>query len=80
MGDFHPLNTSHTEHARPKGLLCNAHKLLISHLEQAVPAADNFEKRMDQRLNEQRDLLRSELYRFERVLDARLKHLEENLH
>lgn len=39
----------------------------------------DFEKRMDQRFNEQRDLLRSEMYRVEQVLDARLKHLEEHL-
>ena len=46
----------------------------------------DFEKRVDQRFNEvdrrfneQRDLLRSEMYRVEQVLDARLKHLEEHL-
>jgi hypothetical protein len=32
---------------------------------------------MDTRFNEMRDLWRSELYRVEQVLDARLKHLEE---
>jgi hypothetical protein len=40
----------------------------------------DFERRVDQRFNEQRDLLRSEMYRVEQVLDARLKHLEENRH
>ena len=49
----------------------------------------DFEKRMDQRFNEadkrteQRlidllDLLRSEFFRVEQVMDARLKHLEES--
>lgn len=32
---------------------------------------------MDLRFDEMRDLWRSELYRVEQVLDARLKHLEE---
>jgi hypothetical protein len=32
---------------------------------------------MDARFDETRDLWRSELYRVEQVLDARLKHLEE---
>ena len=32
---------------------------------------------MDTRFDEMRDLWRSELYRVEQVLDARLKHLEE---
>jgi len=32
---------------------------------------------MDIRFNEMRDLWRSELYRVEQVIDARLKHLEE---
>jgi hypothetical protein len=31
---------------------------------------------MDARFNEMRDLWRSELYRVEQVIDARLKHLE----
>lgn len=39
----------------------------------------DFEKRVDQRFNEQRELLRSEMFRVEQVLDARLKHLEEHL-
>jgi hypothetical protein len=34
---------------------------------------------LDQRLSEHRDLFRSELYRVEQVMDARLKHLEEHL-
>ena len=32
---------------------------------------------VDRRFDEMRDLWRSELYRVEQVLDARLKHLEE---
>jgi hypothetical protein len=32
---------------------------------------------MDTRFDEMRDLWRSELYRVEQVIDARLKHLEE---
>ncbi len=39
----------------------------------------DFEKRMDQRFGEQRDLLRSEMFRIEQVLDVRLKHLDEHL-
>ena len=37
------------------------------------------ERRIDRRFDEQRELLRSEMYRVEQVLDARLKHLEEHL-
>ena len=37
------------------------------------------EKRMDRRFLEQRDLLSSEMFGIERVLDASLKHLEEHL-
>ena len=32
---------------------------------------------VDRRFDEMRDLWRSELYRVEQVIDARLKHLEE---
>jgi hypothetical protein len=32
---------------------------------------------VDRRFDEMRDLWRSELYRIEQVIDARLKHLEE---
>jgi hypothetical protein len=32
---------------------------------------------VDRRFDEMRDFWRSELYRVERVIDARLKHLEE---
>jgi hypothetical protein len=39
----------------------------------------DFEKRVDRRFNEQRDLLRSVTFRIERVIDARLKHLKEHL-
>jgi hypothetical protein len=38
-----------------------------------------FEKRMDQRFAEHREMFRSELFRVEQVMDARLKHLEEHL-
>ena len=34
------------------------------------------EKRTDQRFGELRDLLRSEIFRIEQVLDVRLKHVE----
>jgi hypothetical protein len=34
---------------------------------------------IDQRLSEHRDLFRSELFRVEQVMDARLRHLEEHL-
>ena len=36
------------------------------------------DKRMDQRFAEHREMFRSELYRLEQVMDARLKHLEEH--
>jgi hypothetical protein len=36
----------------------------------------DLEKRTDQRFAEQRDLLRSEIFRIEQVLDVRLNHLE----
>jgi hypothetical protein len=39
----------------------------------------DLEKRMDQRFAEHREMFRSELYRVEQVMDARLKHLEEHL-
>jgi hypothetical protein len=39
----------------------------------------DFEERVDQRFNERSELLRSEMFRIEQVLDARLKHLEEHL-
>jgi hypothetical protein len=39
----------------------------------------DFEKRMDRRFGELRDLLRSEIFRIEKVLDARLQHLEEHV-
>ena len=39
----------------------------------------DFEKRMDQRFAEHREMFRSELFRVEQVMDARLKHLEEHL-
>ena len=35
-------------------------------------------RQMDQRFAEHRELFRSELYRLEQVMDARLKHLEEH--
>ncbi len=37
------------------------------------------DKRMDQRFAEHREMFRSELYRVEQVMDARLRHLEEHL-
>jgi hypothetical protein len=36
----------------------------------------DLEKRTDQRFGELRDLLRSEIFRIEQVLDVRLKHVE----
>jgi hypothetical protein len=38
---------------------------------------DNRFNDVDRRFDEMRDLWRSELYRVEQVIDARLKHLEE---
>ena len=38
---------------------------------------DSCFKDVDRRFDEMRDLWRSELYRVEQVIDARLKHLEE---
>ena len=37
------------------------------------------DKRLDQRFADLRDSFRSELFRVEQVMDARLKHLEEHL-
>ena len=47
-------------------LLINNHRL------------SDLQKSIDRRFDEQRDLMRSELYRVEQVLDARLRHLEEH--
>jgi hypothetical protein len=38
----------------------------------------DMDKRTEQRLFDVRDLLRSEFFRVEQVMDARLKHLEES--
>ncbi len=47
-------------------LLINNHRL------------SDLQKSIDRRFDEQRDLMRSELYRVEQVLDARLRQLEEH--
>ena len=39
----------------------------------------DLDRRMDQRFAEHREMFRSELYRVEQVMDARLKHLEQHL-
>ena len=39
----------------------------------------DLEKRMDQRFVDLREGFRSDLFRVEQVMDARLKHLEEHL-
>jgi hypothetical protein len=39
----------------------------------------DLDRRMDQRFSEHREMFRSELYRVEQVMDARLRHLEEHL-
>ena len=39
----------------------------------------DLDKRMDQLFTDLRDSFRSELFRVEQVMDARLKHLEEHL-
>jgi len=48
----------------------------VRHVDQRF---NDLEKRMDQRFAEHRDLLRSDLFRVEQVMDARLRHLEEHL-
>jgi hypothetical protein len=54
------------------GILINNSRMsdLRSHM-------DSQFKNVDHRFDEMRDLWRSELYRVEQVIDARLKHLEE---
>jgi len=54
------------------GILINDSRMsdLRSHM-------DSQFKNVDHRFDEMRDLWRSELYRVEQVIDARLKHLEE---
>lgn len=54
-------------------LLINNHRL--SDLQKSI---DRRFDAVDRRFDEQRDLMRSELYRVEQVLDARLRHLEEH--
>jgi hypothetical protein len=45
--------------------------------DQRFDAIDRHFDAMNRRFDEMRDFWRSELHRFEEVLDARLKHLEE---
>jgi hypothetical protein len=54
------------------GILINSSRLtdLRGHM-------DSRFNNVDRRFDEMRDLWRSELYRVEQVIDARLKHLEE---
>jgi hypothetical protein len=61
------------------GILINNSRLgdtnaRISDLRDHMDARFNI---VDRRFDEMRDLWRSELYRVEQVIDARLKHLEE---
>ena len=48
-----------------------------SHLSDLRVHMDTRFNDVDRRFDEMRDLWRSELYRVEQVIDARLKHLEE---
>jgi hypothetical protein len=59
-------------------LLINNQRLADLSRQISAQIAD-LDKRMDQRFAEHRELFRSELYRVEQVMDARLRHLEEHL-
>jgi hypothetical protein len=50
---------------------------LRGHMDARFAYMDNRFDGVDHRFDEMRDLWRSELYRVEQVIDARLKHLEE---
>jgi hypothetical protein len=50
---------------------------LRGHMDGRFAYMDNRFDGVDRRFDEMRDLWRSELYRVEQVIDARLKHLEE---
>ena len=50
---------------------------LRGHMDARFTDVDHRFDGVDRRFDEMRDLWRSELYRVERVIDARLKHLEE---
>jgi hypothetical protein len=50
---------------------------LRGHMDARFAYMDNRFDGVDRRFDEMRDLWRSELYRVEQVIDARLKHLEE---
>ena len=61
------------------GILINNSRLtdLRGHMDSRFPDVDRRFDGVDGRFDEMRDLWRSELYRVEQVIDARLKHLEE---
>jgi hypothetical protein len=50
---------------------------LRGHMDARFTDVDHRFDDVDRRFDEMRDLWRSELYRVEQVIDARLKHLEE---
>jgi hypothetical protein len=57
--------------------LTDATSHLRSHMDARFTDVDHRFDGVDRRFDEMRDLWRSELYRVEQVIDARLKHLEE---
>ncbi len=61
------------------GILINNSRLtdLRGHMDSRFTDVDRRFDGVDRRFDEMRDLWRSELYRVEQVIDARLKHLEE---
>jgi hypothetical protein len=61
------------------GILINNSRLsdTNSRIEELRGHMDTRFNDVDRRFDEMRDLWRSELYRVEQVIDARLKHLEE---
>jgi hypothetical protein len=61
------------------GILINNSRLsdVSSRLSDTNARISELRGHIDIRFNEMRDLWRSELYRVEQVIDARLKHLEE---
>jgi hypothetical protein len=63
------------------GILVNNSRLsdLKSYIDMRFVAVDHRFDALDRRIDEVKETLRAELMRVEQVMDARLRHLEENL-
>ena len=63
------------------GILINNHRLndFGQRLNDFARAADTRFADTNRHIDDVKDLLRGEMFRMEQVIDARLKHLEENL-